>query len=339
MSTSSSSYLLYNFFICRISLLICRKKKENVESGLLNLQAKRTAKEAKYPEIDAAVLKWFSEMRSPIHRCKPLPVSRAHIQARALHEAKLRNILNFKASDGWFRNWRKRLSINKSVRLSGEAGDVNPEDILVPMRDLRQLLINYKPENIFNMDESGLFFRALPSRTYLLNEIENNRTARGTKALKAKDRLTILLCVNATGTCKIPPLIVGCSKTPHCFRDSPSPLPYTHQANSWVNTAVYRHWWDTVFIPAVRSFTKEPVALLMDNFSGHDKTYTDPTGQVSIHFFPPNSTSIHQPLDQGIISILKTQYKKILLSRTMEAYDNIENFNVRLVYKSKEEND
>jgi hypothetical protein len=68
-------------------------------------------------------------MRNPSSKCKPLSLSRAHIQARASHEAKLRDIQNFKASDGWFRNWRKRCLIGPSLRLFGEAGDVNIEEM------------------------------------------------------------------------------------------------------------------------------------------------------------------------------------------------------------------
>jgi hypothetical protein len=40
------------------------------------------------------------------------------------------------------------------------------------MHSLRVQLVNYDTGNIFNMDEPGLFYRALPSRTYLAyNEI------------------------------------------------------------------------------------------------------------------------------------------------------------------------
>ncbi|KZR98898.1 Uncharacterized protein APZ42_005468, partial [Daphnia magna] len=45
---------------------------------------------------------------------------------------------------------------------------------------------------------------------------------------------------------------------------------------------------------------------------------------VSVFFFPPNSTSVHQPLDQGIISAVKIDYKKRMLSKFIEAYDDIE---------------
>ena len=47
---------------------------------------------SKHPALDEAVFSWFREMRCPRNRRKPLPVSRAHIQARALHEAILRKI-------------------------------------------------------------------------------------------------------------------------------------------------------------------------------------------------------------------------------------------------------
>lgn len=85
----------------------------------------------------------------------------------------------------------------------------------------------------------------------------------------------------------------------------------------------------------------------MDNFSGHDVNCVDPKGQVKLHFslflhsvllflkhfpffqvsiffFPPNSTSVHQPLDQGIISAVKINYKMLMLSKSIEAYEDIE---------------
>ena len=84
---------------------------------------------------------------------------------------------------------------------------------------------SFKPENIFNMDETGLYYRAMPTKGYISN-VESRKITRGTKALKAKDRVTLLLCVNETGTYKIPPLLLGSAKKPRCFRDSPSAIPY-----------------------------------------------------------------------------------------------------------------
>ena len=50
------------------------------------------------------------------------------------------------------RNIAVKFGISKTLSIS-----------LVPMKDLRRHLTNYKPENIFNMDESCLFYLALLS--------------------------------------------------------------------------------------------------------------------------------------------------------------------------------
>ena len=114
--------------------------KENIQKcyddNLFVESKKRLANESRHPELDNSVLQWFKEMRNPTSKCKPLSLSRTHIQARAVHEAKLRGILNFKASDGWFRNWRKRCLIGPSLRLFGEADDVN----ITEMEPLIQVL-------------------------------------------------------------------------------------------------------------------------------------------------------------------------------------------------------
>lgn len=56
------------------------------------------------------------------------------------------------------------------------------------IQHLPNLLSAYLPENVFNADETGLLFRALPDKTLCLK----NETCSGGKV--AKERLTILLC-------------------------------------------------------------------------------------------------------------------------------------------------
>lgn len=97
--------------------------------------------------------------------------------------------------------------------------------------------------------------------------------------------MTLVFCVNATGTCKVPPLLIGASKKPVCFADKDAGeilIPYTNQRNAWLDRDVYHHWWNKIFLPAVREHAPngEPVALLLDNCSGHDPLCIDPLGQV-----------------------------------------------------------
>ena len=55
--------------------------------------------------------------------------------------------------------------------------------------------------------------------------------------------------------------------------------------------------------------------LLLDNAPAHPSTETlqSTGGEVTTMFLPPNTTSILQPMDQGILEALKGRYKKNLL--------------------------
>ena len=65
--------------------------------------------------------------------------------------------------------------------------------------------------------------------------------------MKAKDRLTVILCVNALGTCKISPVLIGSWKQPRCFKKNPPVIPYYHQNSAWSDAEIFRKWWNEVF--------------------------------------------------------------------------------------------
>ena len=68
----------------------------------------------------------------------------------------------------------------------------------------------YNPCDIYSMDETGLFFQALPDRSFA---VKGSDCAGGKKS---KERLTVALCVSASGEIE-KPLIIGKSLKPHCF--------------------------------------------------------------------------------------------------------------------------
>ena len=296
------------------------KRKTTLETcqgnGIVPSHSKIIVNKAKHREIDEAVFEWFYHLRKFHGARKPLPVSRALIEARAKHEAKRRGIKTFNASDGWFSRWRWRYRLSKCKKLHGEAGDVSIQSAEEEMEKLRESLKGFDVSNVFNMDELGLFYRTIPSRSVLLEcEGDKRQHGRGLKQMKAKDRITVIMSVNATGTCKIPLVVIGSSKNPRCFKRSKPCLSYYSQANAWNDKVTYNKWWYDIFLPQVRRVTKEPVALIIDGFSGHDMNCHDPINQIQVFKLPPNVTSIYQPLDQGIIAALKINYRSKLLER------------------------
>jgi len=79
------------------------------------------------------------------------------------------------------------------------------------------------------MDETGLQYRCHPSQTYIA--AGRRRHVRGSKAMKAKDRETLVLNCHATGSHKIPVAIIGCADVRQCFKPPRygCPLPYSSQ--------------------------------------------------------------------------------------------------------------
>lgn len=133
---------------------------------------------------------------------------------------------SFAASQGWITNFVRRHGI-RSVSLHGEGGSVNAMGVSEGMRKLREKLIDYDVDCIFNMDETGLFFKLLPSRSYITSA-ENIKSVRGTKAMRAKDRITAFVCTNGIGT-KLPLAIIGKPKNPRYVRIAKPPIPYLSQ--------------------------------------------------------------------------------------------------------------
>ena len=105
-----------------------------------------------------------------------------------------------------------------NVIISGEAADVNPTTVDDWHKCLPDICAGYTNKDIFNSDETGLFFRALPTRSM----VAKGDDCKGGRI--AKDRITVLLCCSATGE-KLQPLVIGRSLNPRCFRGRASPVP------------------------------------------------------------------------------------------------------------------
>ena len=88
---------------------------------------------------------------------RKLPVCGSSLQERALKFATdLRNN-DFKASNGWLDSFRWRRNI-AFVRRCGESGDVDNAIVDDWKQKLPSLLEGHNPKDVFNMDETGLFF-------------------------------------------------------------------------------------------------------------------------------------------------------------------------------------
>ena len=90
----------------------------------------------------------------------------------------------FSASDGLLDCWKTTYSV-KERHMVGEAGDVSTETVTSWMERIKKIIESYSLENIWNIDKSGCFSKALPDKGL----VETGKQVKGRK--KLKQRLTV----------------------------------------------------------------------------------------------------------------------------------------------------
>jgi DDE superfamily endonuclease/Fission yeast centromere protein N-terminal domain/Tc5 transposase DNA-binding domain len=219
-------------------------------------------------------------------------------------------------SIGWLQKFKKRHNIREYTR-HGELGSV-PETAEDEMVSLRTLAGEYNEEDIYNMDETGLYWRNMPSRGLA------SQSRPGMK--KDKSRISLVLAVNTTGSDRLPIWIIGKYRTPRALRNisiSTMGGQWRWNPKAWMNTAIMIEWLQAFYshIGPTRR-----VLLTMDNFAAHVSALetTPPPQNISIAWLPKNSTSRFQPLDQGIIQSFKSHYRRQWLGYMLGCYERSE---------------
>lgn len=208
--------------------------------------------------------------------------------------------------------WRKRHNISFKC-ISGEAADVNQEDVNQFMEKLPSMLLGYQPEDIYNADESGLFFRALPDKTLAL------KSEKCTGGKLSKERLTILFCASMAGH-KEELLVIGKANRPRAFKNlSVGDLPAIWKSNkkAWMTRDIMTEW--LLQFDRKMAIQKRKVILFLDNAASHPRELN--LRNVKIIFLPPNTTSVCQPLDQGVIQNCKFYYRGLISKHILSRMD------------------
>lgn len=186
-------------------------------------------------------------------------------------------------------------------------------DVSVFLQGLPDLRGNYCDADIFNADETALYYNALPQRTLE----ERHCSASGKKISKA--RMTLLLCCSGSGE-KLPPLVIGKFENPRCLRgmDRESlPCYYKSSKNAWMTKTIWSAWLLEINRRMVTQ--RRNILLIIDNATPHRIGVE--LSNVKVAFMPPNCTSVLQPLDQGIIWSFKCIFRQILLDYIVEGMD------------------
>ncbi|KAI1000392.1 hypothetical protein K3495_g7803 [Podosphaera aphanis] len=219
----------------------------------------------------------------------------------------------FEFSNGWLDRFKARYSI-KSFRRFGESGSVDMVLIEEALPGLRAVLNKYEWKDIYNMDETGLFYRMQADNSLAYWQLEGRK--------ESKERITAIICCNGDGTDKIPLRVIGKSKKPPCFKNLNQDnlgCRYFANAKAWMTQITFLRWikWFD------NTMDDRKFLLIMDNCSYHIPVQELPVlRNTTVKYLPPNPTSKIQPCDAGIIRPFKAYYRRRFNQKLLDALDD-----------------
>jgi hypothetical protein len=161
---------------------------------------RKTGKESTFAELEMLLFTWYQQAR-----VSNIPIDGTTQREKAKIIAAQLNIDNFSAFSGWVSRFKDQHGL-VFKKLVGESAEVSVESTDAWLESLPSLLDSYEPRDIYNADETGLFFNVLPARTLAYK----GKSCHGGK--HSKDRLTVLLCVKSDGSDKQVLIVIGKSR-------------------------------------------------------------------------------------------------------------------------------
>ncbi|XP_006004800.1 tigger transposable element-derived protein 4-like [Latimeria chalumnae] len=263
--------------------------------------------DGKEADVGEALWLWFQHKLSQGARLSG-PMLKQKVTQLAAEQGK-----EFNPSDGWLSCWKARHNVVQHKE-HGEKQDADlPAAAEWKAETLPSILDEFQPCDIFNVDKTGLFYWSFLDRGLgMLRE----EFAGGKKAM---DRITLLCCANMDRTEKWPLMVIGKSKSPCCFPKDHSKLPVINRnsAKAWMTSSLFQEWlknWEREL-----NLQNRHVCLLIDNCLAHSINVN--LSHIVLKFLPPNTTSVMQPMDMGVIKTFKGHYHTRLNARIITSLD------------------
>lgn len=232
------------------------------------------------------------------------------------------------ATSKWVAGWMERQRL--SIRLRTTHKEINAEQMVELKQQYQNKMVNLfnivSHNHILNTDETSVYFDSSDNRT--IDEIGVRSVQIGHTEHYA-DRVSIVLCVSASGRL-LPPLVVHtCDEkvrfkktgkytlevynTPKHEPEVPAVAMWvTHKRTAWLDTEMMCVWMKEVYAQGVQSFgieTSETV-LFMDGCSAHHTEESEEMGRqlgIQVECLPPNCTA-SLPCDQHVNALFKKYY-------------------------------
>lgn len=253
------------------------------------LERRRTLHTPKLERLDRVLHEWFLGRRA-----EGVPVSGPMLieKAKDLY-AQMRLTEPCVFSGGWLWRFKARHGIKKlDASSEKQAADRQAAEQFCGF--FRSLTAEHglTPEQVYNADETGLSWRCWP----------------GPEGGQRRDRLTVLMCANATGSHRIKPLVIGKCGGPRAPKSTQHvPVAHRSHGHAWADRVVFSDWFRHIFAPAVREHFRalglpegSKAVLLLDGARARPQEPELVCGNICTVFLPAGAAALLQPMDRGI---------------------------------------
>ena len=141
-------------------------------------------------------------------------------------------------------------------------GSVNLIALNEVLPEIKQKIARYNSRDVYNMDETRLFYCCAPNRTISRDRVE------GLKANKT--RVKIAFTASADWSHKLDPFFIGHAKKPRCFGKKSAAehgFVYDHNKKAWMIGVLFQEW--LVDVDKVMKQANRKILLLLDNAPSH----------------------------------------------------------------------
>ncbi|KAH9110471.1 hypothetical protein LEN26_013748 [Aphanomyces euteiches] len=173
----------------------------------------------------------------------------------------------------------------------------------------------FEDSEVINCDETGIYFDT-PPRYILTQKGSDASIAHGDKSC----RLTAVLAARRNGE-KLPIMFVlkgkpgGYIDTNELYLYPPEHL-YAVQQNAWIDGERWKFYLDNVLRPEII----KPSLIVIDKFDAHTTAkniaFVEEELSSVLCTLPPNTTSVLQPLDVGVMGPFKAKLRNLWLRDT-----------------------
>ncbi|CAG5119501.1 unnamed protein product [Candidula unifasciata] len=215
----------------------------------------------------------------------------------------------FNASCGWFDRFKRRHGFTS---FTNKSKTVDENCTLDNFMDAFRALINensYSPKQVFNLQETELFWKRMPSKMFLSTDQES-----GIKS--QNDHCTLLLGGNAAGDYRIKPLLV-------CHTDAPTVLLGSSEAHlpviwrssntGFITAKIFGDYFVSQLHQELKAYCENEglpfkILLLLDMDLAYPPNLVDLSNNIRVLFLPTKIPASIQPMDQGVITMFKSCY-------------------------------